>query len=206
MKIENSVVFVTGASRGLGLAFAREALARGASKVYAGVRNPAAFSEPGIVPIALDVTDPASVEGAARAAMDVTILVNNAGIAKITGSPIAENAEDHARRIGAIINNASMGSFIGFQNLAPYIASKHAVLGLTRTAALEYFPRGIRINAVCPGIIDTPFQDRLWGTNKPSGISPRARCRAAPEPVKKSPTWCSSWRPTAPLSSADKAS
>lgn len=64
---------------------------------------------------------------------------------------------------GVIINNASMGSFIGFQNLAPYIASKHAVLGLTRTGALEYFPRSIRINAVCPGIIDTPFQDRVWG-------------------------------------------
>lgn len=67
---------------------------------------------------------------------------------------------------GVIVNNASMGSFIGFQNLAPYIASKHAVLGLTRTAALEYFPRGIRINAVCPGIIDTPFQDRVWGDEK----------------------------------------
>lgn len=56
MKIENSVVFVTVASRGPGLAFAREALARSAAKVYAGVR-----SEPGIVPIALDVTVPASV-------------------------------------------------------------------------------------------------------------------------------------------------
>jgi NAD(P)-dependent dehydrogenase (short-subunit alcohol dehydrogenase family) len=67
---------------------------------------------------------------------------------------------------GVIVNNASMGSFIGFQNLAPYIASKHAVLGLTRTAALEYFPRGIRINAVCPGIIDTPFQDRVWGDER----------------------------------------
>lgn len=67
---------------------------------------------------------------------------------------------------GAIVNNASMGSFIGFQNLSPYIASKHAVLGLTRTAALEYFPKGIRINAVCPGIIDTPFQDRVWGSEE----------------------------------------
>lgn len=66
---------------------------------------------------------------------------------------------------GAIVNNASMGALIGFQNLAPYIASKHAVMGLTKTAALEYFPKGIRINAVLPGIIDTPFQDRLWGND-----------------------------------------
>jgi NAD(P)-dependent dehydrogenase (short-subunit alcohol dehydrogenase family) len=64
---------------------------------------------------------------------------------------------------GAIINNASMGSEIGFANLAIYIASKHAVMGLTKTAALEYFRRGIRVNAVNPGLIDTALQDRLWG-------------------------------------------
>jgi NAD(P)-dependent dehydrogenase (short-subunit alcohol dehydrogenase family) len=67
---------------------------------------------------------------------------------------------------GSIINNASMGALIGFQNLAPYIASKHAVMGLTRTAALEYFARGIRVNSVLPGLIDTPFQDRLWGSDE----------------------------------------
>lgn len=64
---------------------------------------------------------------------------------------------------GAIVNNASMGSEIGFANLAPYIASKHAVMGLTKTAALEYFRQGIRVNAVNPGLIDTALQDRLWG-------------------------------------------
>ncbi len=64
---------------------------------------------------------------------------------------------------GAIINNASMGSEIGFANLAAYIASKHAVMGLTKTAALEYFRQGIRVNAVNPGLIDTALQDRLWG-------------------------------------------
>jgi len=64
---------------------------------------------------------------------------------------------------GAIVNNASVGSEVGFPNLAPYIASKHAVMGLTRTAALEYVQRGIRINAVNPGMIDTPMQDRVWG-------------------------------------------
>ena len=67
---------------------------------------------------------------------------------------------------GVIVNNASMGSFIGFKNGAAYIASKHAVMGLTRTAALEYFPKGIRVNAVNPGIIDTPFQHRLWGSEE----------------------------------------
>lgn len=63
---------------------------------------------------------------------------------------------------GAIINNASMGGIIGFENAGLYIATKHAVLGLTKTASLEWFKRGIRVNAICPGIIDTPFQDRVW--------------------------------------------
>jgi NAD(P)-dependent dehydrogenase (short-subunit alcohol dehydrogenase family) len=67
-----------------------------------------------------------------------------------------------AQGAGVIINNASMGGVIGFANAATYIASKHAVLGLTKTASLEWFTRGVRVNAICPGIIDTPFQDRIW--------------------------------------------
>jgi NAD(P)-dependent dehydrogenase (short-subunit alcohol dehydrogenase family) len=63
---------------------------------------------------------------------------------------------------GSIINNASMGGVIGFANAGLYIASKHAVLGLTKTASIEWFRRGVRVNAVNPGIIDTPFQDRIW--------------------------------------------
>ncbi|WP_432719507.1 glucose 1-dehydrogenase [Jeongeupia wiesaeckerbachi] len=63
---------------------------------------------------------------------------------------------------GTIINNASMGGVIGFANASLYIASKHAVLGLTKTAAIELFKQGVRVNAVNPGIIDTPLQDRIW--------------------------------------------
>lgn len=63
---------------------------------------------------------------------------------------------------GVIINNASMGGVIGFANAGLYIASKHAVLGLTKTASIELFKQGVRVNAINPGIIDTPFQDRIW--------------------------------------------
>ncbi|MBQ5265186.1 glucose 1-dehydrogenase [Klebsiella pneumoniae] len=66
---------------------------------------------------------------------------------------------------GVIINNASMGGVIGFANAGLYIASKHAVLGLTKTASIELFKQGVRVNAVNPGIIDTPFQDRIWPSN-----------------------------------------
>lgn len=65
---------------------------------------------------------------------------------------------------GVIINNSSMGGLIGFAGVSPYIASKHAVMGLTRSAALDYAKQGIRINAVNPGLIATEMMNRLSNT------------------------------------------
>jgi NAD(P)-dependent dehydrogenase (short-subunit alcohol dehydrogenase family) len=58
---------------------------------------------------------------------------------------------------GAVVNTASLGSSIGTRHLGPYVASKHAVMGLTKTAALEVIRAGVRVNAVCPGPVDTPL-------------------------------------------------
>ena len=140
-----------------------------------------------------DMTREADIERLVKTAVDrygrLDVAFNNAGTGG-AAAPFAEQTADNydlvmdtnvrgvflsmkheiaamlANGGGAIVNNASMGALIGFQNLAPYIASKHAVMGLTKTAALEYFTKGIRINAVLPGLIDTPFQDRLWGSDE----------------------------------------
>ncbi|WP_349814985.1 SDR family NAD(P)-dependent oxidoreductase [Curtobacterium sp. MCLR17_031] len=97
--LTNAVVLVTGANGGLGAEFVRQALERGATKVYATARNPRTWDDERIVPLALDVTSQESVDAAARAAADVTVVVNNAGIAG--SDPLVDVSVEEVERIFA---------------------------------------------------------------------------------------------------------
>ena len=99
MKIQDSVALVTGANRGLGLAFTQALLAGGARKVYAAARDPASVTLPGVEAIRLDVTKPEEVAAAARALGDVTLVINNAGIARGSALPRRRRRAGAARRV-----------------------------------------------------------------------------------------------------------
>jgi len=178
MKIENSVVLVTGANRGIGLAFARELLARGARKVYAGARDPASVSLPGVQALKLDVNNPEDVAAAAAKASDVTLVINNAGIAQ-PGGFLAADSEDLARRIfetnffavlrmskafapvlkgnggGALLNVLSVASWLNGGELAAYSASKSAAWSLTNSLRHELAAQKTQVLGLHMGYVDT---------------------------------------------------
>lgn len=97
-----------------------------------------------------------------EANFDQTYAVNLKGVFLCMQSELAHMLENGG---GRIVNTASIAGIEGAKNLPAYVASKHAVLGLTRTSALEYGAKGIRINAVCPGPIRTPMLEKLIAEN-----------------------------------------
>ena len=178
MKIDGSVALVTGANRGLGLAYARELVKRGAAKVYGAARNPAAVTEPGVTPVALDITDPERVAQVAQQCADVSLLVNNAGVMKASTFIGAANLD--AARLemetnyfgmlsmcrafapvlaanggGAIVNMLSVSSFYTNPFTASYGASKAAAWSLTNGVRLELHHQGTLVVAVHASFIDT---------------------------------------------------
>lgn len=143
---------------------------------------------PGVVAVEADVADPASVDDFFdRIAADgntLDILVNNAGIAGPTGPIETLDVDDWRKTIdidlnsffycarraipmlranggGSVVNMASNVAFHGFPLRSPYTASKWAIIGLTKTMAMELGPDGIRVNALCPGSVEGPRIDRV---------------------------------------------
>lgn len=178
MKIDGRTALVTGANRGLGLAYAKALLAAGAKKVYAGARDPASVTLAGAVPIKLDVTRAADITAATEQCRDVDILVNNAGV--IGGTPLlADGGEDALRDVlaanlhgmhalsrafapilkanggGAIVNMLSALSWISMPNSGAYSVSKAAAWALTNGLRVELRAQGTLVIAVHAGYIDT---------------------------------------------------
>jgi NAD(P)-dependent dehydrogenase (short-subunit alcohol dehydrogenase family) len=198
MKIENSVVLVTGANRGIGLAFARDLLARGARKVYAGARDPATVTQAGVQPLRLDVTNPGDVAAAAEVAADVTLVINNAGIAH-AGGFLAPDSEDVARRLfetnffamlrmskafapilkanggGAFLNVLSVASWMNGGELAAYSASKSAAWSLTNSLRHELAAQKTQVLALHMGYVDT---DLTRGLDAPKSSPEQIVARA----------------------------
>jgi len=95
---------------------------------------------------------------------DKVLDINLKGIFLSMKYELKQMSKQHSQ--GAIVNCSSMGGLVGIAGRTAYHASKHGVLGLTKSSALEYAKDGIRINAVCPGIIHTPMVDRMDKTEK----------------------------------------
>jgi NAD(P)-dependent dehydrogenase (short-subunit alcohol dehydrogenase family) len=188
MDLSDSVAFVTGAGRGLGRHIAAELLGRGAATVYAAARNPAAVDLPGVVPLSLDITDPASVAEAAAAAPDVTLLVNNAGISTHTKLTVGDMAnirremETHffgtlevtrafapvlaGNGGGAVLNILSLLSWAHYPDYGAYSAAKAAEWALTNVVRQELAPAGIDVTALHVGYMATDMADYVDEANK----------------------------------------
>ena len=189
LQLGGSVAVVTGASKGIGLAVVRALRAEGAL-VVAGARSPGVLEGlEGVTAVAVDLARPGGPEqlvaDALRRHGRVDVLVNNVGGAPVRpgGFLSIGDAEFEASLQlnflsalratraaveamldaggGAIVNVASVAGLVGLKNRVAYSASKGAVIALTRALAVDHVGDGIRVNAVCPGTIDTPWVQRL---------------------------------------------
>ncbi|MBV8124104.1 MAG: SDR family oxidoreductase [Burkholderiaceae bacterium] len=198
MKLKNATVLVTGANRGIGLAFSKALLGRGVKKVYAGARNPSSITLAGVTAIRLDVNSPANIAAAAEAAGDVTLVINNAGIATL-GSFKATDAEETLRRHletnvlgvlrvsqafapilarnggGGLLNVASVASWVSGPALANYAVSKAAVWSLSNGLRNDLREQGTQVLSLHMGFVDT---DLTHGIDSPKSTPEAIVARA----------------------------
>jgi len=178
MQIEGAVALVTGANRGLGQAYARALVKRGARTVYAAARHPEEVTDPDITPIKLDITAPDEVADAARRCADVTLLINNAAELRLSPLIGADSLGDARAQMetnyfgtlamcqafapvlarnggGALVNMCSIISFFNRPSIGAACASKAALWSITNGIRIELRPQGTLVVSVHVGFIDT---------------------------------------------------
>jgi NAD(P)-dependent dehydrogenase (short-subunit alcohol dehydrogenase family) len=176
-KLAGSVVLVTGANGGLGTEFVRQAVARGARHVYATARKPRTWDDDRVVPLALDVTEPASVAAAAAAAGDTTIVINNAGVGargSLLATPLEQVRAVYETNVfgplavaqafapvleknggGALVDIHSALSWVSTTGVYP--STKAALWSVTNTLRLELAAQGTQVVGAHLGYTDTPL-------------------------------------------------
>ena len=203
-RLEGKVALVTGASRGIGRAIAERFVREGALVATAQRGEAAEGSRDGVEQFTADLCDPASVRALAGAVIErfgrIDVLCNNAGVGLLRS--VVETTDDEydlvldtnvrgiftccrevvphmlAAGNGSVINVGSVAGLVGFANDAAYCASKGAVLALTRQMAIDYSARGVRVNCVCPGFVETEMM-RVFIESHDDPRATRARDRAA---------------------------
>ena len=174
MNIENKVVLITGANRGIGRALVEEALKRGAKWVYAATRQPFTHSDGRVKPLILDVTNAAQIRDAVEKVQALDILINNAGVDLHNDLSDRANLERHlavnlfgtygvsqaflplvARSQGAVVNILSLAALASVPFTPAYSVSKAAAFSLTQSLRALWTARGVKVYAVMAGPVDT---------------------------------------------------
>ena len=174
MNIENKTVLITGANRGIGKALVNEALRRGAARVYAGTRSAPQISDERVMPLTLDVTNPAHIQRAVEKVVSLDILINNAGVflqddlsdrAGLDRNLAVNLFGTHgvsmaflplvARSQGAIVNVLSLSGLASVPFSPAYSISKAATFSLTQSLRALWAGRGVKVHAVLAGPVDT---------------------------------------------------
>ncbi|MCP2091734.1 UNVERIFIED_ORG: NAD(P)-dependent dehydrogenase (short-subunit alcohol dehydrogenase family) [Paraburkholderia sediminicola] len=184
MEIQGATALVTGANRGLGRAFVQALLRAGVARVYAGARQPAPVTDSKVIPVTLDVTDAKAIASAARQCADVNLLINNAGVMRLSTFIGAESIEAaHEEMLtnyfgtlamsrafapvlarnggGALVNMLSVVSWFTHPMNGSYCASKAAARALTDGLRLELAVQHTQVTGVYASFIDTDMAAAL---------------------------------------------